>query len=90
MASFETAALSAIGLAQLMVFQMNEMCPWAKINELSTTVAFAVVPQECTGFCISTATHQMQDFYSIGRRLLCLYRLIMMTGLRFPAAQVSR
>jgi hypothetical protein len=26
MASFETAALSAIGLAQLMVFQMNEMC----------------------------------------------------------------
>jgi hypothetical protein len=30
------------------------------------------VPQECTGFCISEATHQMQDFYSIGRRLLCL------------------
>jgi hypothetical protein len=23
---------------------------------------FAVVPQECTGFCFSEATHQMQNF----------------------------
>jgi hypothetical protein len=46
--------------------------PRGKINESSKPVAFAVVPQECTGFCISEATHQMQDFYSIGRRLLCL------------------
>src|SRR6266481_5717788 len=39
------------------------------INESSKPVAFAVVPQGCTGFCISEATLQMQNFYSRGRRL---------------------
>jgi hypothetical protein len=46
--------------------------PRAKINKSSKPVAFAVVPQECTGFCISEATHQMQNFYRTGKEALCL------------------
>jgi hypothetical protein len=55
MASFETAALSAIGLAQLNgLSEERNVFPWAKISELSKPVAFAVVPQECTGFVFET------------------------------------
>jgi len=49
MASFETAALSAIGLAQLNGLS-EERNVLGEDNELSKPVAFAVVPQECTDF----------------------------------------
>jgi hypothetical protein len=32
--------------------------------ESSKPVAIAVVPQECTGFCISEAIHQMHNLYT--------------------------
>src|SRR5262245_14794445 len=85
---FGKSSSSPIGQLRLVDLRGTKCVPRQKIMSQSF---LRLCRKSVLAFCFSEDTHQRQNFFSIiVREALCLSRLIMMRGLRFPAAQTSQ